>query len=340
MSRSIAHVHADLPPDTHGGVAWQVHRLACAQVEAGHAVTVFTFSAGPAGAPYAVRRLSGQARGLARLFLTGVAFARADYRGFDVVHFHGDSHLARPAAPVVRTFYGSAISEMWHATGWRFRVSQALVYPMELVAAMRADRAVGISRATAAALPCVRTLIPCGVDTRVFHPGRERSAAPSVLFVGTLSGRKRGRWLAEVFERDVRSRVPAAELWMVGDEALAGAGIRALGRLSEEALADAYRRAWVFCLPSSYEGFGVPYVEAMASGTPVVATSNPGAREVTAGGVAGVLTDDASLGTTLADLLEDDARRDALARAGLTRSCDFGWERVVALYDRVYGELM
>ena len=55
-----------------------------------------------------------------------------------------------------------------------------------------------------------------------------------------------------------------------------GAGITVLGRLDDEELAREYRAAWVFCLPSSYEGFGIPYAEAMASGTPVVATPNPG----------------------------------------------------------------
>lgn len=335
----VAHVHADLPPDTHGGVAWQVHRLACAQVRVGHDVTVFTFSEKPADAPYAVTRLAGRAKGLARLFLTGLAFARADYSGFDVVHFHGDSYLASPRAPVVRTFYGSAISEMWHATSWRFRVSQALVYPMELVAMLRADRTVGISAATSHALPGVRTLIPCGVDTAVFHPGGARSERPSILFVGTLSGRKRGALLVRAFADEVRRQVPDAELWIVGPETVEAPGVKALGRLPEEALADAYRRAWVFCLPSSYEGFGVPYVEAMASGTPVVATTNPGAREVTDSGTAGVLTDDARLGTALVSLLTDDARRDALSRAGRERASTYDWSRVVALYDRIYAEV-
>lgn len=49
-------------------------------------------------------------------------------------------------------------------------------------------------------------------------------------------------------------------------------GVRVLGKVSLERLTEFYRRAWLFCLPSSYEGFGVPYIEAMASGTAVVAT--------------------------------------------------------------------
>ena len=56
-------------------------------------------------------------------------------------------------------------------------------------------------------------------------------------------------------------------------------GVKVFPRLPEADLQDLYRRAWVFCLPSTYEGFGIPYIEAMASGTPVVATRNAGALE-------------------------------------------------------------
>jgi glycosyltransferase involved in cell wall biosynthesis len=340
----IAHVHADLPPFSWGGVSWQVHGLAKAQALHDHDVTVFSFTGGPAGAPYRVSvlpPLPGSTRGgLARLFLAGPAFARIDASPFDVVHFHGDSHLARPRVPSVRTFYGSALSEMWHATSWRFRIGQALTYPMELIAMLRADRCVGISATTRRALPRVTTLVPCGVDTRVFSPGGERSAHPSILFVGTLAGRKRGRLLVEAFHEVVRPRIPRAELWIVSDEPAAGEGIRSLGRIAEDALADAYRRAWVFCLPSSYEGFGVPYLEAMASGTPVVATLNDGARELTADGRHGLLVPDAELGEALAALLADGPRRDALARAGRERSLEFDWDRIVARYDAIYQDLV
>ena len=340
----IAHVHADLPPESSGGVAWQVHRLAAAQVHAGRDVTVFSFSARPPGAPYPVSqlpRLPGRVQsGFARLFLAGLAFARVDYSGFDLVHFHGDSYLARPAPPTVRTFYGSALAELRHATSLRFALSQLVVYPMELVAMLRADRVVGISAATGWALPRVRRTVPCGVDTRVFRPGDVRSPAPSILFVGTLSGRKRGNLLVRAFSDVVRARVPDAELWIVGAETISAPGVRCLGRLSEEELAAAYRRAWVFCLPSSYEGFGVPYVEAMASGTPVVASPNPGAAEITAGGAHGVLVADAELGPELARLLTDGSARDALARAGLARAADYDWANVVAQYDRIYTELV
>ena len=105
-------------------------------------------------------------------------------------------------------------------------------------------------------------------------------------------------------------------------------------------LADLYARAWVFCLPSSYEGFGIPYAEAMASRLPVVATPNPGSRFVTDEGRAGVLVEDDRLGPELLDLLRDDARRADLASRGWERSREFSLERVVSAYEDVYRDVL
>ena len=116
--------------------------------------------------------------------------------------------------------------------------------------------------------------------------------------------------------------------------------VKALGRVVDEELADLYARAWVFCLPSSYEGFGIPYAEAMASRLPVVATPNPGSRYVTDEGRAGVLVEDDRLGPELLDLLRDDARRADLASRGWERSREFSLERVVSAYEDVYREVL
>ena len=105
---------------------------------------------------------------------------------------------------------------------------------------------------------------------------------------------------------------------------------------SDEALADAYRRAWVFCLPSDYEGFGIPYAEALASGTPVVATPNVGARYVLDDGRAGVIVGLPDLGRTLVELLGDGARRDRMRVAGLARAREFALTSVVDQYEAIY----
>jgi glycosyltransferase involved in cell wall biosynthesis len=161
-----------------------------------------------------------------------------------------------------------------------------------------------------------------------------------VLFVGTWRGRKRGEELARQFQEIVRLAVPDAELWMVTRDAPddPGPGVRVLGALSDDELADAYRRAWVFCLPSDYEGFGIPYVEAMASGVPVVATPNPGARYVTDDGRVGVLAELPDVGRALKRLLADSDMRSRLAAEGVQRSVRFSLANVVDAYLELYGE--
>jgi glycosyltransferase involved in cell wall biosynthesis len=156
--------------------------------------------------------------------------------------------------------------------------------------------------------------------------------------VGTWHGRKRGNVLAEAFFTHVRTAIPDAELLMVTQDAPPnpGPGIRVLGRLDDAALADAYRRAWVFCLPSDYEGFGIPYAEALASGTPVVATPNVGARYVLDEGRAGVLVDLPDLGPALVALLGDEERLEQMRTAGRARARDLSLESVVDRYEAIY----
>ena len=117
-------------------------------------------------------------------------------------------------------------------------------------------------------------------------------------------------------------------------------GVEVLGRLSDDELADEYRRAWVFCLPSSYEGFGIPYAEAMAAGLPVVATPNHGARYVTDDGRFGVLAEIDELGDRLADLLTDEPERQRLGTLAVGRAREFELGSVVDRYEEVYPAIL
>jgi glycosyltransferase involved in cell wall biosynthesis len=115
-----------------------------------------------------------------------------------------------------------------------------------------------------------------------------------------------------------------------------GSGVRRLGRVSDEELARLYRGARCLAYPSLEEGFGIPLIEAMASGTPVV-TSSGGATEEVAGGAA-VLVDPLDA-ASIADGIEEAAkRRDELVRAGLERARAFDWAETAARTADVYRE--
>jgi glycosyltransferase involved in cell wall biosynthesis len=263
-----------------------------------------------------------------------------DFSRFDVVHAMGDNHLLRTRTPVLRTLSGSALAEAMNARRVRTCAMQLSIYPFELIGAARADQAVGISKATNAHFPGVDIIVPSAVDLEAFHPGAARSPHPSILTVGhRLRDRKRLDLLLAAFRVGVRPLVPDAELWMVCDDPIDEPSVRSYSGLITDELADLYRRAWIFCLPSAYEGFGRPYVEALASGTPVVATPNAGACEVLAGGQYGVLTTPDQLASTLVALIRAPARRARLARAGLGRAEDFSWAQTIVAYETIYEAL-
>jgi glycosyltransferase involved in cell wall biosynthesis len=109
-----------------------------------------------------------------------------------------------------------------------------------------------------------------------------------------------------------------------------GADVR--GFVPTPALAELYRRATALVLPSRFEGFGVPVVEAMASGTPVVLSEDPALREVA--GDAGVYGDPAEgVRRVLAD-------RDRYRQAGLERARLFSWRRSAELTVAAYRSVL
>ncbi len=113
-----------------------------------------------------------------------------------------------------------------------------------------------------------------------------------------------------------------------------GADLR--GYVTKDELAELYRGAAALVLPSRFEGFGLPVLEAMASGTPVVAASEPALREVADG--AAVYAEDGDFGAATRRALDE---RDRLSAAGIERARLFTWpeaaRRTVEVYRRVLG---
>ncbi len=326
-----------LPSESKIGSGWMAHRLANALVEHGHSVCMFSPCSKPEDAKYECRKV--ELRGRFRVFQWADRLRSLDVRGFDVFHAHGDDHLVRTRArPVhVRTLHGSCIDEAIHSRGVAARGRMVVLGVTEMVSAVRFRNVVGVSKNSIRWYPWLERVIPNGVDTERFHPGNMRETDPTILFVGTYRRRKRGALLQQVFTDYVLPRVPNARLWMVCEDAPSLPGVDVLGRVTDAELAARYRRAWVFCLPSSYEGFGVPYIEAMASGTAVVATYNAGAREVLDDGRLGTLSSKKHLGRNLVRLLiDDEARAQNESRALQDAKSHYDWTVVAGAYDELY----
>jgi glycosyltransferase involved in cell wall biosynthesis len=208
-------------------------------------------------------------------------------------------------------------------------------------------------------------VVPHGVDIAAFGPGDDHAvgdaalrwerrgiAEPYVLWVGTQEQRKNVVAVLDAFAH-VASRHPELTLvlhgpngWL-GDEVGEGLQKRGLhgrtivseGSLPRSELAALYGRAAVFVYPSLYEGFGLPVLEAMACGTPVV-TSNISALPETAGDAALLVDplDDLALAEAIARIVEDRVLAEDLAARGQKRAKAFTWGETARRTWAVYEE--
>ena len=160
--------------------------------------------------------------------------------------------------------------------------------------------------------------------------------APYVLTVATLEPRKNLQVLVEAHRRlgrDLELAVVGAEGW--GEQPLLdGAGIRRLGYVSDDELARLYRGAAAVAYPSRYEGFGIPVLEAMACGVPVVVSSHPSLDE--AAGDAAVRADPADPAAFASAIVRALAEREELVRLGLAHVRRFSWRAVGEIFLRGY----
>jgi glycosyltransferase involved in cell wall biosynthesis len=174
-----------------------------------------------------------------------------------------------------------------------------------------------------------------------------------VLYAGNVKPHKNLERLIEAFNL-VRNRgLDNLKLILIGDDiskysALRRAVhrhqlhkyVRFLGFLPLDTLAVLYRLASVFAFPSLYEGFGLPPLEAMASGTPVVTSNMSSLPEVTGDAAVQVDPYDASaIADGIYRVLTDDSLRNDLRRRGLDRATQFSWESSVRRVREIYGQV-
>jgi phosphatidylinositol alpha-mannosyltransferase len=331
--KSITVTSYYLPPGDRIGAGVQMHMLANAYVDLGFDVSVVSpQSRSEFGAKY--RLIQAPITGANKILKWSIELSRHRYnRG--LVHFGGDNHLVRRSSESVhmRTFLGSCFAESKVSTNLKDKVRMGYLGVTELLGQLNADVSTAISADTNKYFPKPNIVVPCGVNLNKFQPGNEKSVNPSILFVGMIDSRKRGRLLLEAYTNEVRRRFPASELWIVRDnQAINLPGVRVFGSVSEEELIRLYQQCWCFCLPSSYEGFGVPYIEAMACGAPVVCTPNAGAVEVLENGTYGLMSDSKKLGANIVRLLGDEDLRQRYSTNGLEYVQKFDIAKVAQQY--------
>jgi glycosyltransferase involved in cell wall biosynthesis len=339
---TIAFFSKYLPSDKPSGVSVQVHRLAQQLVRNGHAVTCYSFSPAPEDAIYNVVQLEWKTGSpLLRKLFPAIAFRSVSLKSFDINHYHGDDYLCKGSSRRVRTFYGSALNEALHAATVPRFMYQALFYFFEWVSCLKKGKLAGISRTTAKRLPCVRSVIYCSVPLEIYTPGETSNTPnPSLLFLGDLDSRKRGRLLVNIFHGEIIKRFPDCTLTIIGPQPCNGKNIEYIGNCTEQELIRQYQKSWGCCMPSSYEGFGVPVLEAFACGCAVVATVNSGVREVITHEVNGMVCTPETLGITVIEVLENSKLRSSLIHNGKQSARSFATEKIAGEYERFYRELM
>jgi glycosyltransferase involved in cell wall biosynthesis len=203
--------------------------------------------------------------------------------------------------------------------------------------------------------------IPLGVDREIFRvydprdlvPTREKYRLPEnfILFVGSLEPRKNLERLLLAYQNLEEATRREVKLVLVGfkgweNERIVSlirkmkSNVSYLGYTPEEDLGKIYNLARLFIYPSLYEGFGLPPLEAMACGCPVVVSNAASLPEVCGEGALYVNHYEVtSIAQGIDRVLKDDALRSLLAAKGRARASQFSWERAAVEHLKVFEEL-
>jgi glycosyltransferase involved in cell wall biosynthesis len=267
--------------------------------------------------------------------------------------FHGlNQRLPRfHLGPAVATFHDLFVLTGEYSTPeFRTRFAEQARH-----AAARADMVIAVSEFTRGQVISLLGVEPARV--RVVHHGIRPLRFPVqtprqkvVLNVGAIQKRKNIARLVEAFE----TVDPSWRLVLIGSSGYGAAEIYAriaaspaverisvLGYVTREELAGWYARATIFAFPSLDEGFGMPVLEAMAAGTPVITSTRSALPEVA--GDAALLADPEDTGAlvyALQRLTEDEDLRTRLSGLGMERAKLFSWEKAVGETWNVYMDLL
>jgi glycosyltransferase involved in cell wall biosynthesis len=267
-----------------------------------------------------------------------------------VVTIHDLAYLLYPefAQPGITAFLSSEVPRALRAANHIIAVSQATAGDLVQRLAISPDR--------------ISVIYP-GVDSLFTHPADASSlqetrrlyqlAQPFILAVGTIEPRKNYEALIRAFAEASRRSDGPRLLVFAGRrgwhcDSILNAGIRFqaadkirfLGYVPDDRLAALYQAATALAMPSHYEGFGVPLVEAMASGTPVIASTGGSLPEIAGDAALLIAPEDVDgLKDALLRVSSDAGLRDQLIARGRVRAQLFTWEAAARAHLRIYHEI-
>jgi glycosyltransferase involved in cell wall biosynthesis len=263
----------------------------------------------------------------------GVLPLNAARERVDVLHCPGHRGPLRSRVPVVVTVHDLGVFRHPEAFNrWTRSYSRALL-PRLARAAARVIAVSEFTKAEAVELLGVEPdrvrVIPHGVAPP-FEPVGPAAGGDYALAVGTVEPRK------NLVRAQLAAQRAGVELRVVGPHGWGDVGVDTVGFVDDDELARLYRGAQCLVYPSLYEGFGLPVLEAMACGTPVVTSATGATAELA--GRAGVLVDPLDVESIAGGIRAALERRDELRSAGLERAKPFTWEAAADATIEVYRE--
>ncbi len=271
----------------------------------------------------------------------------------DLFHALNQRIDRKPARRAVSTFHDLfVLTDEFSSPDFRKRFAE-----QARNAAARSDLIIAVSRFTADQVCDLLNVeggrirvIHHGATPPPFPPPSDAARENMILHVGAIQKRKNIVRLVEAFERVPEGwrLVLAGSAGFGADEILARiehspkrTAIEWLGYVDAARLESLYARARVFAFPSLGEGFGIPVIEAMARGVPVIASGHPALREVAADAAIYVDPENVdSIAHALLDFTGSQSRRDEYRSAGVQRASAFSWDSAVMRTWEVYRELV